>query len=125
MGLKDQILNSDDHEIKEIDVPAWGKVYIRSLTAAERNELEVRATEKKLDNFRVTLVGLSLCDENGKQLFTRQEFAKLGAKSAASVGFVFDEAVSLNKIGKQDVDELKKTGDDQDGSDSSENSAYL
>lgn len=118
---RDDILNYNDATFQVISVPEWGgKVRIRGLTAAERDSYEQSLTVGKGANIqtnmhlaRAKLAQLCIVDAAGKQLFTRQDIAKLGAKSAVALERVFDTARHLSGLTAEDLAEL--TGNSEPG----------
>jgi len=115
VGLsKDDILNCDDVDKVEIDVPEWnGKVHIRVLTGAQLGEFQalcMRAREdpKHYKDLLVCLASLSLCDESGNRLIPEGQRGALALKSGAALKRIFDAAIDLNKIDEDAVDELEK-----------------
>jgi len=111
---KEQILQSQDLPKELVNVPEWGgEVYVRALTGTERDAFETsivggNASSKDLSNIRARLAALTLCDEEGKALFSLKEAVDLGQKSAKALDRVFSVAQRLNGIGAGDVDELAK-----------------
>lgn len=106
---KAAILAANDARITKLEVPEWGgEVYLRAMSGRDRDQFEQRVQGKQLSNIRAVLASLSLCDSEGKRLFNDNEIELLGAKSAAALDRVFSEALKLNRIGAQDVEDLKK-----------------
>lgn len=111
----DLILQADDLPRELVEVPEWGgEVYVRCLTAAERDDWEssVISLEKggkaKTDmrNLRAKLVARTVCDEKGERLFTDSQIQQLGGKSAAALDRLYSVAARLSAITKSDEDEL-------------------
>jgi hypothetical protein len=111
---KDLILSSDDLPKELVSVPEWGgEVYIRCLTAAERDDweasvmhMEGNKTKANMQNLRAKLVARTLCDEDGVRMFSDADVAALGQKSAAALDRLYTVAARISKISKQDEDEL-------------------
>ena len=58
-----------------VDVPGWGKVFVRSLTVAEVEE-QAADTADKTDKNRIARgAARLLCDETGKRLFNPEDEA--------------------------------------------------
>lgn len=110
---KDAILAAADIQPELVDVPEWGgQVYVRGLTASERDQFEfavVRARDgqAKRVNIRAQLVAWGLCDEAGHRLFSDAEVAQLGRKSALAMERVFDRVRHLSAMTDEDVAELE------------------
>ena len=106
-----QILDADDLATATVSVAEWGgEVIVRTLTAAERDQLEgaiiSESGVKDMDNLRAKLVALAVVDDDGKRLFTFADVAALGKKSASALGVVFTAAARLSGITKKDVEDL-------------------
>lgn len=113
---RDSILAADDLPRKLVSVPEWGgDVFVRTMTGGERDQFEQMIMEAGgADSsgwrkcFRAKLAVLTLCDENGKSLFSFDDWETLSKKSAAALDRVFAVASRLNGISKTDVQELEK-----------------
>lgn len=119
--LREQILNSNDLPREKIVVKEWAEdaLYVRALTAAERDDFEASCLEEKkekgktvakvnMQNLRAKLVARSLVDETGNRVFGDEDIALLGKKSAAVVNRLFEIAQRLSGLTEDDVDELIK-----------------
>ncbi len=114
---KDQILEADDLQNQEVDVPEWGgSVYVRSMTGADRDAFEASMVTVNPDgsrtpdmrNLRAKLVALTLVDEAGNRLFEVADIPRLALKSAAALERVFEAAQRLNGLGvKAEEDAVK------------------
>lgn len=106
---RDQILASDDLEREPLEIPEWGgTVFVKVMTAGERDKFEERFTRNRYDNTRAALAVACVCDEAGKPLFTDADIPALAGKSAAALQHVFDAAARLNALTKDDVDAMEK-----------------
>ena len=111
-----EILNVNDIVIEEVHVPEWGEdaiVYVKGMTGAERDKFEsslvvLRGKSQTLNmaNIRAKLASLTICDENGKRLFSEQDVQVLSQKSASALQRVFVVAQKLSRIGDEDIEEL-------------------
>lgn len=100
------ILAASDIQTEAVDVAEWGgKVYVRGLTAAERDryDREIVSIDKKgntsigrLDNLRALLVVRCLVDENGDRLFQDSQARELGGKSSVVIGRLWEVAARLS-----------------------------
>ncbi len=114
---KEQILAAQDLPREEVAVPEWGgTVFVRMLTAAERDAWEVsnirleeggKATPN-LDNRSARLVALCAVDEEGNRLFSLEEAEQLGAKAARAVARLYAAAERLNGLRPGQVEDLAK-----------------
>ena len=90
MLTRDQILNAQDIEFDEVDVPEWaGTVKIRTFNGKDRDWFEQRHISKDgetigshLINARVDAVVLSACDEAGNLIFERKDIEVLNKRAA-------------------------------------------
>ena len=110
---KDAIIAKNDLPKKIVSVPEWGgSVYVRSLTAADRDHYEasiVNGDDTKFENIRARFLSLCIVDEDGTRLFTSaKDVTALGQKSSAALDRVWGVAKNLNKISKEDIEELAK-----------------
>ena len=114
---KDQILSAQDVVIETIDVPEWGgSVNVRSITAAERGQIEAAAatfkeTHGKGDfakTFTLKFAALALCDERGARLFKDEEVSALAQKNASVISRIAEVAQRLSGFTKKDMEELEK-----------------
>lgn len=121
MGLtKNEILGFDDRAIESLKVPEWGdgEVYLRVLSGEERDSFELACSKasnpdgsvdlSRLSNLRARMAALSLCDVEGKRLFSSQDVTALGKKSASALSRIWDKATQMNGMTKEDVEELAK-----------------
>lgn len=118
---KAAILGAADIGFEDIDlsdVPGWGTVRIKDLTAAERDALEASLTvdiaggrkgitqKVSLDNVRAAFCAAALVDEDGNLLFTKADLGALGKKSARALDRVFARIRHRNGLSDGDVQEL-------------------
>lgn len=118
---RDEILKTPDLPREEVEVPEWGgTVYVRSLTAEEKDQFEMiflgeegKAKSRKdaLRNIRARLVALTSCDEGGNRLFTEEDIPALGKKNARAIDRIFTVAQKLCGMRNEDVKELAKNSD--------------
>lgn len=131
---REALLKRDNLRIEKVEL-AKGFVYVREMTAAEKNAFEMSMLkqiktgnpknpvmyETTLENYRTKLAVCSICDETGNLLFTQKDIVALSqAMSASNMEKIADKASDLNAISEQDKEVLLKnleTGPD-DGSNS-------
>ena len=107
---RDQILGADDLKRELVAVPEWGgDVYVRVMTGRERGEFEAEFAEHKgspaaLKGVRERTVAKTACDEKGSRIFTDDDAAALGGKSAGALDRLFDKALELARIGADEAD---------------------
>ena len=111
---KKDILTADDLKHEVVAVPEWGgDVNVRGMTGAERDKFESGIVEQRgkqqsmnMANIRAKLASFTICDDDGKRLFTEQDVQALSQKSAAALQRIFAVAQRLSRIGDDDVMEL-------------------
>ena len=109
---KDDILAAQDLKTEEVHVPEWnGTVLIRGLTATERDAYEASmfhkgSDELNLKNARARLLVMTLVDEKGECLFSKDEIKALGRKNGAVLDRLWRKARKLSGLTREDVDEL-------------------
>lgn len=124
---RDAILQTSDIRKELVSVPEWGgDVYVRSLTAAERDQFEAslivqrgKQQEINLKNARAKLAVLAICDEQGQRLFSDADLAEMGKKSAGALQRVWIVAQRLSGITDEDMEELTKNSTSGQSDDSS------
>ena len=118
---KDQILNADDLQTKDVYVPHWkGTVRIRTMTAGERDLFEQlmfsgQNKDERRDNVRATMLALTVVDGKDNRLFTEDHIKKLKGKSAAAVDLIFAEVQKLNAVSDEDVEDMVKNSEGTPG----------
>ena len=114
---RDAILKQDDLVKERVDIPEWnGFVYVRSMTAAERDEFEIdmlaskdeNSDEKNMDNFRSRLCARTIVNAKGKRMFSVDDIPALGNKSALALARLYNVATRINGIGQKVVEDLTK-----------------
>lgn len=116
---REAILAAEDLPRELVEVPEWGgAVYVRALTGAERDQFEASIVEQRgrdmrmnMRNIRAKLVALTVVDEDGQRIFTDDDVAALGGKSAAALDRLFAVAQRLSGLSKEDVEELAKNSE--------------
>lgn len=111
-------------ELKDSKGTVRGHVFVREMTAKEKNTWELSLTKTlpkignkqqetvmNLEDYRVKLAICTLCDEKGERLFDMKPnvISALSDKiSASNMERIADTANRLNKITKEDQEELVK-----------------
>lgn len=115
---RDIILSADDLKVEEVDIPEWGGiVYVRTLTAKERDAfensmVEVRGKGKnqtrelRIRNLRAGLAVRCLVDSEGNRLFNDGDADELGNKSGSALDKIYDVASRLAGMSAEDAEEL-------------------
>lgn len=123
------ILATDDTKPVMVPVKEWnGPVFIRVMTAAEREAFENEwsalreaasqgedavkgAVRKHSGTIRAHLLCYCLCDEAGNRLFTAEQTAELAKKSGKVVGRLFTIAQQVNGLVDDAVEEAEKNSE--------------
>lgn len=126
---KDQILSSVDMQYQEVDCPEWGgKVLVRSLSGAERDQFEAASFVQKgknqqvnLRNVRARLVARCVVsdrlDNGGKQVFSKADIDALGKKNAAPLDRLFAVCQNLCGLTSDDLKDLTENFNPGQGED--------
>jgi hypothetical protein len=111
---RDQILAIEDRKTAEVKTPEWGdgaSVFVRTLSGAERDELEnaiIKARAAGIGNARARFCAAFACSEEGAPLFTAADVDALTNKSGAALSRILDAGLALNAMREKDVKELEK-----------------
>ena len=113
MGLsRDDILNANDLETIEVDVPEWGgSVNVLPMTGAVREQYEKLCEANKSggeSGFRAMFISLSIVDDKGSLLFDKEDIKLLGEKSFKALNRVFEVATEINGMSPDSVEEAEK-----------------
>ncbi len=129
---KADFLATDDATYKDVEVPGWGTVRVRSLSGAGRDTYMKGIMEWKADGTHTVktedsearLLAVTLVDGEGKLWFDNVEEAVklLREKSAGSLQKAFYAAMELSGLQAEDAEEaavnLDETTNEDPGSDS-------
>ena len=110
--LRSKILAAEDLTREAVWIPEWEtKVWVRTMTGAQRDTWEREVAAEMKDgtvNVRARLALLTVCDEQGKVLFSERDLLSLAGKSAAALDRIFEVAARLNHVLPDDVEVLEK-----------------
>lgn len=129
---RDDILKANDLKHEDVSVPEWGGIVrVRGLKGVERDEFESSIVVTNPDGttrveskaMRARLCSLTVVDKRDVRLFTAEDVGSLGQKSAAALERVFDVAMRLAGMSKDEVEKLGKDSEETPSDDS--NSASL
>jgi hypothetical protein len=113
---KADILAVNDRTTELVDVPEWGgAVYVRTMTAAERDREERRIYDAQqgkkgseaMANFRARFLALTLVNEDGEPLFSMKEVDQLASKSFAVISRLFDVSQRINGVTKEEIEAIE------------------
>jgi hypothetical protein len=108
------IFDATDLVIEKVAVKEWGgDVYVKGITGEERDAFEASFITTKgnvrdinYKNMRAQLVARAACTADGTRIFTDNDAALLGRKSAAALDRVYAVAARLAGISKEDEEQL-------------------
>ena len=117
----DDIVDSQDKEYQDVDVPEWGgTVRIATMSGEDRDRWELsmmqaddsseRGFKLNFDAYsRVRLVAMCLVDDNFNRIFvTKEQIERLSQKSGKVMDMLYDVAQRVNGITDEDIDDLEK-----------------
>ncbi|MGL4463010.1 MAG: hypothetical protein ACRC1K_12745 [Planctomycetia bacterium] len=115
---RDQIQSASDVGRRvEVECPEWGgSVFVREISALERDRWEKQLVKRKGRRVEVDLTGgsvrarfaaLVVVDPEGKPLFTASDVPMLSTKSARVLDRIWEAGHKLNGMGAEDDDEDK------------------
>lgn len=110
---REGIFGAKDLPLVEVEVPEWeGSVFVRSMNAEERGDLEKRFQGREAQDdpcdFRATILALTVTDAEGGLLFTLDDIAALKKKGAKPVENIFEVSCRINGFTKKDVADIEK-----------------
>jgi hypothetical protein len=106
LSAKD-ILDVDDLETLDVDVPEWGGIARLRVLNGEQL-LQFFAKQKEMSNLQssMLLLAMSLIDENGTPLYTEDQIAQISKKSFKVITRLAKKAMELNAL-SEDKEEAK------------------
>lgn len=112
-----EILDADDAEYIYVDVPLWGgQVRLRTLTADEAMSFATLSSNSDglHGEMMVFLVSKTAVDEQGEQLFTKEQAKLLTTKNFRIFTQLQDAALELNKLDTKDEKKSAVDGEKND-----------
>ncbi len=121
---RDQILGTPKTGFQDIDLsdmPGWGIVRIKDLTAGERDRIEASCVVERLvivkgkrkvkkdttlEGIRAKFVAAAVVDENGAKVFSAEDVKALGELNAKAIDRIFTAIQERNGLRDEDLDEL-------------------
>lgn len=122
---REQILGAQDIAFVDLDlsdIPGWGTVRVKDLSAGERDRLEASLTTEhaergrdgkvrkvtgvNLENVRARFCAAAIVGEDLQPLFTAADVQRLGQKSARALDRIFDHVKARNGLDDAAVEEL-------------------
>lgn len=92
-------------KVVPLEVEDLGTVYIKSMTASEREGLE-KKMQTELDNngIRATVFIYSVCEEDGKLVFSNEDLDQIKELPSNIVTAVFEKSNELNSLVPESVE---------------------
>lgn len=115
MSIKADILAANDLRLEQLEVPEWKvNLWIRAWDGHARSRHEDRARSLSKGGstkfLREHIVAISVCDEEGRLVFDEdKDLEALSKKSAVVLDRIVAQALRVNAITADDLDDLKKT----------------
>jgi hypothetical protein len=105
---KESILSVQDLPKELVDVEQWGgSVWVRGMTAGERDMFEDKIRTEGMKNLRALMASMTIIDEDGKRMFTDKEVKGLAGKSAEALDKVVEVASKLSGLLESDIEILE------------------
>lgn len=116
---RDFIKLVNDLKTEKLEIPEWDAyIFVRVMTAGERERWENKTFQTKGKDVQVnmknvmTSLAIECCvDETGAKLFTADDVEMLNNKSCVALQRIWEKSRELNRIGKQDVEEMTKNSE--------------
>lgn len=105
---RDAILAAGSRPVVTVEVPEWGgAVHLRQLSGAEVSAVYSR---EDADRSEITqaLVATSICDADGKRLFSVEDAPALFDKGYAGLQPLIAKALEINRMTAEAVTEARK-----------------
>ena len=96
-------------KVVPLDVPELGIIYIKSMTAEEREALEKKMQDQVDKNgIRATVFIYSVCEVDGSLVFGDDDLEAVKGLPSAIVSAAFDKSNELNKLSPDATQEAEK-----------------
>ena len=121
---KAQALRKRELPKRQVFLPQWADenqdpaevyVYVRTLTAGERDYWETTLAENagedsrlNMKDIRAKLAALAAVDDDENRIFSDDDIEALSQQSCVPVHLIFDAAMDLNGMSQKHVDKLAK-----------------
>ncbi len=110
MLTAEQILNLNDCKLQEVEIPEWqGSVFVRTMDGKTRDWFEAELRKPNPQNIRAKVASATICDSDGKLLFTESQIDQLAKKNYSALDRIAVAAVEVNEITEAAIENLKKT----------------
>lgn len=113
LATKRSILDAIDWDYEEFDVPDWGRLRIRALSAAERLQLareygDGDLTPEKALRLYSWLIVLSVVDEAGHQMFDDGDCEAIERRNWNRIQTISERIFAFNGMSSDVAKELEK-----------------
>jgi hypothetical protein len=108
MGLRESFFAIPPEITTEPVVIRGEKYFVRALTVGEKDKWELENGKEGATSMRARLVVATVCDESGAPVFKAGDVHRLADYPVSVVEPLVDAALKLNRITKEDVEELEK-----------------
>jgi hypothetical protein len=106
-NLRERLLSIDDLPVKEILVPGWGSVALRTLSAADQDAiLRTDETGSRLCALVATLAVVDIW--GGKRVFEATDVDALAQKSALALRTIFEAVLDMSRVSEESVGAAEK-----------------
>jgi hypothetical protein len=102
---RDQFLERKPREVREVEVPGRGSVFVRELYSDEQAKL-TKQTSKPENEVLAAFVVATACDKDGELLFTDDDAAALSSWPTRELLPIMRAASELSGLNKEDQDEI-------------------
>lgn len=116
---RSDMLKKEDLERRKVDLGGGDYVYVRQMTAQEKDEFEhslvkqvrgkrgMTRLEDATENYRAKLAVRTVCNDKGKNLFEPSDVEELSRNmTARRMELIVEAAQELNQISEEDREEL-------------------
>lgn len=105
---KESILSVQDLPKELVEVEKWGgSVWVRGMTAGERDMFEDKIRTDGMKNLRALMASMTIIDEDGARMFTDKEVKVLAGKSAEALDLIVEVASKLSGLLDADIEILE------------------
>jgi len=115
---KADILGNHDLKTKAVEVPEWGgKVYLKELSGLERAQFEEETASLDSDKMEdqllriAAVVAHTISDENGNRILLFEDATALASKNFKVLHRLYRQAMALNDMGGDAVEDLGKNSE--------------
>ena len=96
---------------EQVEIPDVGTVYVRGMSAGERDAFGGASLKNPHTNFSARLAAASVCDEQGVLIFGPDDVVGLSARPCYILDPITKAALRLNKMREEDVEDIRKNSE--------------